>query len=203
MNDSFLRRAWRFMAIAGLTAFGLAQGGDLSHEATPGAKTKQAAASSSVELVIPPGPEGHFFFQGEINGKEVFFVVDTGASAVVLPKSVADRIGLSGGDKTGVAHTAAGPVTVSRATIDSLVLGPIRLAKVDAAINPSDPSGLVLLGMSALRQVQMTQEGGQLILRQTAKADFKIKKSVRECMGEKKVVDKDTLRCMRGESGAE
>jgi aspartyl protease family protein len=163
----------------------------------------EQGASSSVNLVIPPGPKGHFFIQGEVNGKEVFFMVDTGASAVVLPKSLADRIGLSGGDKTGVVNTAAGPVTVSRVVIDSLVLGPIRLAKVDAAINPSDPSGLALLGMSALQQVQMTQEGGRLILRQTAQADLKIKKSVRECMGEKKVVDKDTLRCIRGESGAE
>lgn len=176
-------------------ASGPAIGADLPAEAAP--------ASSSVELVIPPGPEGHFFVQGTINGQDVFFVVDTGASAVVLPKGVADKIGLGGDSRTGMAYTAAGPVTVARATIDSLVLGPIHLAKVDAAINPSDPSGLVLLGMSALKQVQMTQDGGRLILRQTAKADLKIKKSVRECMGEKKVVDKDTLRCIRGESAPE
>ena len=162
-----------------------------------------APASSNVELVIPPGPEGHFFVQGTINGQDVFFVVDTGASAVVLPKGVADRIGLGGDHRTGMAYTAAGPVMVARATIDSLVLGPIHLAKVDAAINPSDSSGLVLLGMSALKQVQMTQEGGRLILRQTAKPNLKIRKSVRECMGEKKVVDKDTLRCIQGESAAE
>lgn len=187
---NFAHPAGWLMACVCWVASGVAIGADAPAEAAP--------APSSVELVIPPGPEGHFFVQGTINGKDAFFVVDTGASAVVLPKPVADKIGL-GGAQTGTAHTAAGPITVSRATIDNLVLGPIHLTKVDAAINPSDPSGLVLLGMSALRQMQMTQEGGRLILRQTAKADLKIKKSVRECMGEKKVVDKDTLRCIRGE----
>lgn len=180
-----------------------AMSADVTSEASASAGVPGQAASSSVELVIPPGPEGHFFVQGTINGKAVFFVVDTGASSVVLPKPVADKIGLGGDNRTGMAYTAAGPVMVSRATIDSLVLGPIHLAKVEAAINPSDFSGLVLLGMSALRQVQMSQDGGRLILRQTTQSDLKIKKSVRECMGEKKVVDKDTLRCIRGEQGAE
>jgi aspartyl protease family protein len=183
-------------------AAGSAGGQEFPPDFAPSVETEIREAGSSVELVIPPGPRGHFFVRGTINGREVLFVVDTGASMVMLPKTVADKIGLNGSDETNVVSTAAGLVTVSPATIDSLVLGPIRLARIDAVINPSDSSGLVLLGMSALKQLKIAQEGGRMVLKQSTAGELKIKRSVRECMGEKKVVDKETLRCIRGE-GAE
>ncbi len=53
-----------------------------------------------------------------------------------------------------------------RTRIDTLRIGDIELRDVDAAIVPGMGGNEVLLGMSALRQLDFTQRGGELVLRQ-------------------------------------
>ena len=52
--------------------------------------------------------------------------------------------------------------------MDSLQLGDIQLQQVAAIIVPNMPGGQVLLGMSALKQLEFTQRDGTLVLRQNA-----------------------------------
>ena len=54
---------------------------------------------------------------------------------------------------------------MNQTEINKLSIGQITLYNVDANINPGMQSGHVLLGMSALKQLEFTQRGNTLILR--------------------------------------
>ncbi len=110
--------------------------------------------------------QGHYVASGRINGFPVTFLLDTGATDVAIPESLAERLRLQRGGG-GISQTANGPVAVWQTELDEVRLGAISLAGVRASILPSmgadDP---VLLGMSFLKQLEFTQRDRQLILQQ-------------------------------------
>ena len=119
----------------------------------------------AVQLVLQRNRAGHYVMSGSINGVNVDFILDTGATDVVIPRAIAEQAGLQRGYATQ-AMSANGLVTVYGTRIKSLMLGKaIELNDVRASINPSMDDRLVLLGMSALRQIEFTQRGDQLTLR--------------------------------------
>jgi len=119
------------------------------------------------EVVLESNRQHHYIAPGEINGEAVTFILDTGATDVVVPEGLAEQVGLEKGP-AGYAATANGTVTVYSTVIDRLKLGPIQLRNVRASINPAMGGDGILLGMSALRHVEMNQKDGTLTLRQPA-----------------------------------
>lgn len=118
------------------------------------------------EIVLERNRFDHYVLDGQINGSTVTFLLDTGASDVVLPAAIAGSLGLKRGRAT-LASTANGTITVYNTHIDTLQLGSIVLKNVDASINPAMQSrDSVLLGMSALKDVEFTQRGNELKIRQ-------------------------------------
>ena len=108
---------------------------------------------------------GHYVANGKINGRNVTFLLDTGATDVVIPEALATEIGLPKG-LASRASTANGVITVYHTTIDELQLGSIQLRHINASINPAmTKNEKVLLGMSALKKLDMQQDGKTLILR--------------------------------------
>ena len=83
---------------------------------------------------------------------------------MVIPAGLARSAGLNQG-YAGQAMTANGLVTVYSTRIDRLTLGAIELRDVRASINPAMDERTVLLGMSALRQIEFHQQGTRLTLR--------------------------------------
>jgi aspartyl protease family protein len=63
--------------------------------------------------------------------------------------------------------TANGPVTIYQTRIDELHLGKIRLTNIDASINPN-MGGAILLGMTALGQIEFSQQADTLTLKQNS-----------------------------------
>ncbi len=51
--------------------------------------------ATGAEIVIPAGPNGHFLIAAEIEDVEILFLVDTGASQVILTVEDAERLGHS------------------------------------------------------------------------------------------------------------
>ena len=119
------------------------------------------------EVILEGNKRHHYVATGRINDEYVTFLLDTGASDVVVPADLAGKLGLEPGARS-YAQTANGVVEVRRTRIDSLELGAIQLRNVRASINPGMSGKGVLLGMSALREVEFTQRGNQLTLRQVA-----------------------------------
>ncbi|HIC64495.1 MAG: retropepsin-like aspartic protease family protein [Paracoccus sp. (in: a-proteobacteria)] len=115
---------------------------------------------------IPVGRDGHFQLTARLNGTEVRFLVDTGASTIALSRQDARRIGINPDDLAyaGTAMTANGNVKTAPVTIDTLEIGDIVDRNVRAQVIGGNLQGS-LLGMSYLRTfARVSFEGDLLIL---------------------------------------
>ncbi|MCW8832224.1 MAG: TIGR02281 family clan AA aspartic protease [Colwellia sp.] len=121
--------------------------------------------SGQAEVILKQNRQGHYVTQGTINDASVTFLLDTGATQVSIPAHIADELGLESFGSYPV-QTANGTVTVYRTKIDQLSIGNIFLYNVAAHINPGMKSNEILLGMSALKEVEFSQTGKQLTLRE-------------------------------------
>lgn len=105
----------------------------------------------------------HYVAEGYINQQRVLFLVDTGASHVVVPGKLANKLHLKQG-MPSTAQTAGGDVEVYQTSIPELKLGHIVMHNVKASINPHMDDDEILLGMSALKNIKFIQEGDTLTL---------------------------------------
>ncbi len=122
-------------------------------------------ANGKAEVILQQNRQGHYVTNGAINGSEVTFLLDTGATQVSIPAHIAKRLGLTAGANQRV-QTANGSIIVYQTQLNELRIGNIYLYNVAAHINPSMAANEILLGMSALKRVEFSQIGKQLILRE-------------------------------------
>lgn len=125
------------------------------------------SVSAGGDLILKRNRAGHYVANGEINGRPVTFLLDTGATAVALPSAVARELGLKPGQAVQL-QTAAGPATGYTTRLASVKLGPIEMRDLSALISEGMQGDLVLLGMNFLKRVEMTQRGDELIIRPLA-----------------------------------
>ncbi len=122
------------------------------------------ARSSGNEIVLPAGPGGHFITGGQINGKQVQFLVDTGATAITISQADADRIGLNyRSGQRAMTHTANGAVPANVITLSSVRVGDVEIANVQALVLPAQMEH-VLLGNTFLTRFQMKRDNETLRL---------------------------------------
>ena len=120
------------------------------------------ASGDGRALVLGEARDGHYYARGTINGYEVRFMVDTGATSVALSEALAREIGLPFGAKTQ-GNTANGVTEQWLTTIDEIAIAGVTLRRVPAAILPNMDED-VLLGMSFLRHFDWQQRNGELQL---------------------------------------
>jgi aspartyl protease family protein len=116
------------------------------------------------ELALARNRAGHYVAEGEINGRHVTFLLDTGATWVALPTGLAREIGLKRGAAVTL-HTANGAAVGYQTRLDSVRLGPIEMRDVGALVADGMDADTVLLGMNFLKQLEFTQRGGEMVLR--------------------------------------
>ena len=117
------------------------------------------------EVLLKRNHSGHYVAPGYINGQPVRFLVDTGASHISIPASLAEGLGLNYGSPLR-AVTANGVITVHSTILGQVALGNIVFYKVRASINPYMHDDVVLLGMSFMQDLEIIQKGALLTLRQ-------------------------------------
>ena len=122
-------------------------------------------AQGKAEVILTQNRQGHYVTSGRINDIPVTFLLDTGATQVSIPAHIADKLHLEVTGQ-GIANTANGSVRIYQTKIDQLSFGNIYLYDIAAHINPGMQTNEILLGMSALKKVEFTQSGNQLILRE-------------------------------------
>ena len=115
-------------------------------------------------ISIPMGSNGHFFTDGFINGRGVRFMVDTGASAIAMGRSDADRLGINYKEQGSPVQmgTANGIVTGQRIRLKSLRIGEVEVFDIDAVIGPNMP--FVLLGNNFLSRFKMQRNSDMMVL---------------------------------------
>jgi len=150
----------------GLMALTIFFDGVLQSQSNPNSEPKFNETDNGIrEVVLQRNRQGHYVANGTINGVPVTFLLDTGATDVAIPAAIARKAGLKQG-YISQAATANGIIQVYSTTLDELQLGNIRLHDIKASITPSMGAETILLGMSALKQVEFTQRGSNLTLRQ-------------------------------------
>ena len=147
--------------IAGATWF---FGGITESQRNPNQSPTTAMVNGVQSIELEANRQGHYVAGGAINGAEVTFILDTGATRVTVSDAIARRAGLER-ESRGRARTAAGTVTVWSTTIPELRLGDMRFRNVPGTISPSMDDNMALLGMTALGQVDFSQQDGVLTLR--------------------------------------
>lgn len=122
------------------------------------------APGSGGRIVLTAGTGGHFLTDGRINGQQVRFMVDTGATAVAIPEPEARRMGLAYKDgRMSMASTANGIVSTWQLKLSSVRIGDVEVHDVDASVIPGSMP-YILLGNSFLNRFQMKRENEQMVL---------------------------------------
>jgi len=120
------------------------------------------AAAQSVTLAAGAG--GHFTADGQINGGAIRFLVDTGATAIAIPASDANRLRIDyRKGRRGTTQTAGGPTAAYAVTLDSVRVGGIELQNVEAIVIEQGLN-VALLGNSFLNRMEMRREGQTMTL---------------------------------------
>lgn len=114
---------------------------------------------------LPRAPDGHYYATLTVNGVDLRFMADTGASTMVLTKADAKAIGLDPEALLylGEAYTANGRVRTARVTLETVGLGPFADSNVSAWVNEGEMD-ISLLGMDYLGRFRIEIAGDKMIL---------------------------------------
>lgn len=155
--------AWGPLAIV---LFWLAVMGVLYALMTQVLKPPPMQISITGELTIPRARDGHFYAQGQIQGKPVTFLVDTGASLVVVSEAFARDASLAPGEPTTF-RTASGELRGRIVSGVTVSVGPASVsgARVGVGLVGPDPA-MALLGQSFLSRFEVLLSGDTMILRE-------------------------------------
>ena len=166
MNDVSSAGKWMVLLawICGIGLLVMVFSNLLEKQVNPNSEPQSMRVGSQTEVRLKQNKAGHYVTSGYINGKEVVFLVDTGATDVSVPAHLASQLQLTAG-RQGLANTANGVIRVAQSRINTLRIGDIVLHDVKANLNPGMQDNHILLGMSVLRQLEFTQRGDWLILR--------------------------------------
>jgi aspartyl protease family protein len=142
-----------FLGIAGLYAF-KNDAAFIGQRIMGALSPTQGVAHDDGTLSFDAGPDGHFRIQARVNGGRVTFMVDTGATDIVLAPDDARRIGFDPETLVfdQIAETANGTVGGAAVRLDSLVVGSIEMNRLPATVNGADMSES-LLGMEFLNRL--------------------------------------------------
>ena len=137
----------------------------VSQRINPNQNVTTAINGFQKEVVLQRNAFGHYVTHGTINGEQVTFLLDTGATDIAIPEILADRLSLDKG-RSIMVKTANGNVRAYRTRLQSVAIGEIRLYDLDATILTNMTGNDILLGMSYLKHFELTQKRKTLTIKQ-------------------------------------
>ena len=116
------------------------------------------------ETRIPMAIDGHFWVDAKVNGKDVKFLVDSGATMTTLDRDTAAVAGVpASGRRDQFVRTGNGIIRVSNSRADEIRVGDI--IRKDVGIQVADNDDLNVLGMNYLSSLsRWGVEGRWLVL---------------------------------------
>ncbi len=168
-NRDFISRSGTVMTVIAWLIFLaiLFTGSDylISKRNNPNQQVETEHIGLQKQVLLTRNAHGHYVSNGTINNHDVVFLLDTGASDIAIPESVANEIGLTRGYAITI-KTANGNTTAYRTKINSAAIGDIILHDLNATILTNMHGEDILLGMSFLKHLELIQKGKTLTIRQ-------------------------------------
>ena len=159
-----------FMAeVANRMTDNAAQAKAAEHTKVMNAYAAMPADAVARRVALSPDNRGHFQADARVDGREIGFLVDTGATVIALTEKDAARIGIRpfDSDYTTQVNTANGPAKAARARINRIEIGGVVVRDVEALVMPDKALGQNLLGMAFLSRLKRFEySGGRLVLEQ-------------------------------------
>jgi aspartyl protease family protein len=126
------------------------------------------APTGSRMVTLHDDGRGHFRTEARVEGRRVEFLVDTGATAIVLRASTAAQLGIrpSQNEYTAKVITANGETRAAPVRLNSIEVGDITVRDVRALVQADEALPMDLLGMTFLSRVRWSHDRGKLILEQ-------------------------------------
>ncbi|AZV78111.1 TIGR02281 family clan AA aspartic protease [Parasedimentitalea marina] len=151
---------WAFIFLGVIAGYGL--WGDIRSTVLP----QQSVIGDAGQIEVPRSNDGHYYLTLDVNSVPVSFLVDTGATDVVLNAADARRAGIDPDTLAylGRANTANGEVRTASVWLDTISLGPITDTNVRVWVNQGELDQS-LLGMSYLQRWSSIEiRSGSLVL---------------------------------------
>ncbi|TDT77560.1 aspartyl protease family protein [Litoreibacter halocynthiae] len=149
---------WGFIFVGVIVAYGLWN--DVSKTVLPRQSTFENG-----RIEVPVRSDGHYHLTLHVGDVPVEFIVDTGASSVVLSQEDAERVGIDTETLVfgGRASTANGEVRTARVTLADVSLGDLEEGRVRAFVNEGklDTS---LLGMDYLERFKRIEINRRMLV---------------------------------------
>jgi aspartyl protease family protein len=116
-------------------------------------------------VLINMAENRQYITTGTINGRPVRYLVDTGANVVAINANTANTLGLSVEEGVKVyASTASNDLQVTMVMLKEMIVGEIKRNNVQAIIIDGENPKNILLGMSFLQHVDISEKAGLMVL---------------------------------------
>ncbi len=150
--------AWGMIFVGAVAGYGL--WGDIRGQILP-----RQTITETGQIEVPRAEDGHYYLTLTIDGTEIEFLADTGASSVVLSDSDARKLGIDPDQLAylGEAETANGVVLTADVSIKNVELGPFFEETITASVTKGAMEGS-LLGMDYLGLFRIEIDQGKMIL---------------------------------------
>jgi len=126
---------------------------------------QQTRVEANGDLVIERARDGHFYVPGRVNGADAVFLVDTGATMVMVGDAMALRAGLQGGVPTTF-KTANGDRTGRVVEGVRISVGPMTVSNIRVGVGLSESEGqTALLGQSFLAKFDINLQKDRMVLK--------------------------------------
>lgn len=100
------------------------------------------------ELRITMNSDGHFYADGQINGRDVRFLIDSGATVTTIGAGTAREAGVEPTGERTMVSTANGIAQVDRGRAGQLTIGPVT--RRDFPVFIARENGINVIGMNFL-----------------------------------------------------
>jgi aspartyl protease family protein len=129
--------------------------------------TQVSAGQHKMELTS--SRDGHFRVDARVDGRHIDFLVDTGASLVIMRETDAATVGIRPmlRDYTAVVSTANGKIKAAPTKLERIEIGDITVFDVPALVLPDEALAQNLLGVAFLSRLRRYEyAGGRMLLEQ-------------------------------------
>ncbi len=161
-----MNRSLQQLAIWGLIIVGLIAAYSLRDQIEATLYPERPILSERGTVSFNRARDGHFYAELLVNGKKIEFVIDTGATDIVLTETDAARLGYRTEDLvfSGQASTANGIVLTARIQLDTISLGRFTDRNLNASVNGGelDTSLLGMRYLGLFRKIEI--EGSRMTL---------------------------------------